>query len=62
MKKIGNALEVIVFIVFVFVGCSLDSMSIPEAVLAFFALYLLFTVVVLLNNDLDGWMYERERF
>lgn len=51
MKKIGNALEVIVFIVFVFVGCSLDSMTIPEAVLAFLALYLLFTVVVLLNHD-----------
>ena len=51
MKKIGNALEVIVFIVFVLVGCSLDSMTILEAVLAFLALYLLFTVVVLLNHD-----------
>ncbi len=56
MKRIGNALEAIVFIAFVFVGCSLDSMNIPEAVLAYLALFILFGVTVLLNNDFDRWM------
>lgn len=59
MKKILNALEVITFLLFVLVGCSLDSLSIADALIWMLGLLVMCAVCILLeagvSNEGEGF-------
>ena len=53
MRKIVNAFEVIVFIVCVLFGCSLDSLSIPNAVMGFLFIMIAVCVLIILEKGVS---------
>lgn len=59
MKKILNALEVITFLMFVLIGCSLDSLSLDNVVIWMLGLLVMCAVCILLEAGVSD---EREGF